>query len=55
MPINKYFKGSGKKVMASMKKKYKDPKKAKSVFYAVANSRKGMKPGGRKKKKRGEK
>jgi hypothetical protein len=54
MPIKSYFRGSGEKVMASMKKKYGD-KKGENVFYGVANSRKGMKPGGRKKKPRGGK
>ncbi len=39
MPINKYFKGSGEKVMAGMKKTY-GGKKAKQVFYATANKRK---------------
>ncbi len=43
MPIDKYFKGHGDEVMSSMSKTYKDPKKAKSVFYATANA-KGMKP-----------
>lgn len=37
MPLNKYFHGSGEKVMKSMKKTYKDPEKAKRVFYATAN------------------
>lgn len=36
MPLSKYFKGSGDKVMNSMKKEYGD-KKGKSVFYATAN------------------
>lgn len=45
MPISKYFKGHGDEVMQSMKKTYKDPKKAKSVFYATANKRK-QKPSG---------
>jgi len=42
MPINKYFKGSGDKVMSSMTKEY-SPKKGKQVFYATANKT-GMKP-----------
>jgi hypothetical protein len=39
MPISKYFKGSGEKVMADMKDRY-GAKKGKSVFYATANKRK---------------
>lgn len=39
MPIEKYFDGSGKKVMEKMKKKY-GKKKGKTVFYAVVNKRK---------------
>ena len=42
MPIDKYFKGSGSKVMRNMKKEYGD-KKGESVFYATANKKK-MKP-----------
>jgi len=36
MPISKYFKGSGTKVMASMQKQY-GAKKGAQVFYATAN------------------
>ena len=36
MPISKYYSGSGKKVMRSMKKTY-GAKKGKRVFYATAN------------------
>lgn len=36
MPINKYFKGHGKEVMANMKKEYGD-KKGEQVFYAKSN------------------
>lgn len=43
MPISEYYKGSGKKVMKSMKKQYGE-KKAKEVFYATANKY-GFKPG----------
>jgi len=43
MPISEYYKGSGRKVMAAMKKKY-GAKKGKSVFYATANKQR-MKPG----------
>jgi hypothetical protein len=42
MPINRYFKGSGEKVMAGMMKEY-GAKKGKQVFYATANKI-GMKP-----------
>jgi hypothetical protein len=42
MPIEKYFKGSGRSVMKNMKKQYGE-KKGKQVFYATAN-KKGMKP-----------
>lgn len=38
MPLSEYFKGSGEKVMSSMKKKYGE-KKGKQVFYATANKR----------------
>ena len=48
MPIGEYFKGSGSKVMSSMKKKYGD--RAEEVFYATAN-KSGMKSGGKKKGK----
>ena len=44
MPVKKYFKGSGSKVMASMKKQYGE-KKGKSVFYATAKKQ-GMEPKG---------
>ena len=39
MPLDKYYGGHGKKVMASMKKTY-GAKKGKRVFYATANKRK---------------
>lgn len=39
MPIQEYFGGHGRKVMASMKKTY-GPEKAKSVFYATENKMK---------------
>lgn len=39
MPLSKYFKGKGDKVMEAMKKQY-GSKKAKQVFYATANSKK---------------
>jgi hypothetical protein len=43
MPLKNYFKGSGEKVMQSMKKTYKSDAKAEDVFYATANKQ-GMKP-----------
>ena len=46
MPLNKYYSDSGKKVMASTKKTYSSPEKAKRVFYATANKR-GENPGKR--------
>jgi hypothetical protein len=42
MPIDKYFHGSGRKVLANMEKEYGE-KKGLKVFYATANKRK-MKP-----------
>ena len=42
MPISEYYKGKGRKVMASMKARYGE-KKGKEVFYATANKMK-MKP-----------
>jgi hypothetical protein len=36
MPLSKYFKGKGEKVMEAMKKQYGD-KKGKQVFYAKVN------------------
>lgn len=42
MPISKYFKGSGDKVMANMTKEY-GAKKGKQVFYATANANKKKK------------
>ena len=43
MPISGYYKGSGNKVMASMKKRYGE-KKGKQVFYATANKQSAMAP-----------
>ena len=40
MPLSKHFGGHGDEVMASMSKTYKNPKKAKSVFYATENKMK---------------
>ena len=39
MPLSKYFKGSGEKVMSAMKKEY-GSKKGESVFYATVNKKK---------------
>jgi hypothetical protein len=44
MPLAKYFKGEGRKVMNDMKDRYGE-KKGENVFYATANKT-GMKPGG---------
>lgn len=43
MPISAYFNGNGDQVKSAMDETYKDPKKAKQVFYATA-AKKGMKP-----------
>ena len=48
MPIARYFKGSGNKVMKKLKSEY--GKKGESIFYALAN-KEGMNP----KKKKGKK
>ncbi len=50
MPVDKYYKGSGDKVMSSMKEEYGD-KTGESVFYATANKT-GMKPGNPKNRKK---
>lgn len=42
MPISKYFKGSGEKVMKNMTKEY-GASEGERVFYATANKKK-MKP-----------
>ena len=44
MPVSKYFKGHGEKVMAAMKEQY-GAEKGQQVFYATANK-------GKKKRKR---
>lgn len=38
MPVERYFKGEGDKVMKSMKKNYGD-KEGERVFYATANAK----------------
>jgi hypothetical protein len=53
MPISKYFKGSGSKVMSNMKKQYGSDE-GKKVFYATANKQ-GMAPSNDMKKKKGVK
>jgi hypothetical protein len=42
VPLKEYFKGKGRKVLESMKKRYGE-KKGKSVFYATSK-KKGMEP-----------
>jgi hypothetical protein len=49
MPISEYYRGSGKKVMKSMKARYGE-EGGKRVFYATAN-KKGMNRPGKKSKK----
>ena len=57
MPVSEYYKGSGEKVMRSMKKRYGE-EGGERVFHATANKR-GMnrpgKKGGKKARKRGSK
>ncbi len=43
MPLNKYYKGKGDKVMGALRKEY-GPEKGKQVFYAMANKKKSNKP-----------
>ena len=47
MPLDKYYRGKGKKVMAEMKREYGD-EKGEQVFYATANKRKSLRHGPRK-------
>ena len=47
MPVSSYFRGSGVRVLASMKKRY-GAEKGEEVFYATAKA-KGMEPGDKKK------
>jgi len=42
MPLSKYFKGKGEKVMSAIKKTY-GTEKGKKVFYALANKKKQTK------------
>jgi hypothetical protein len=53
MPVKEYYKGSGEKVMRSMKERYGE-EGGKRVFYATANKR-GMNRPGKKATKRGSK
>lgn len=46
MPVSEYYKGSGRKVMASMQERYGD-EAGKRVFYATANKRGMNRPGKR--------
>lgn len=50
MPVSKYYKGSGEKVMRSMKERYGD-EKGERVFYATAKKR-GLDTGPSKKTRR---
>ena len=50
MPVNRYFKGKGRKVMESMKERYGE-EGGKRVFYATSNAR-GMNPAGKNHRKR---
>jgi len=43
MPLDKYFKGKGRKVMAEMKRRYGS--EGESVFYATVNKRKNLRKG----------
>ena len=40
MPLSNYYGGHGQRVMDAMRAQYGDEKKAKQVFYALANKRK---------------
>lgn len=51
MPVDEYYKGSGRKVMSNMKKQYGEDA-GKRVFYATAN-KKGMNRPGKKSKRKG--
>jgi len=51
MPVSKYFKGKGRKVLASMKARYGE-EGGKRVFYSTANKRDMNPPGKRKKSRR---
>ena len=51
MPLSKYFKGKGEKVMSDMQNRYGSDK-GKQVFYATANKNPEMKPADERKPKR---
>lgn len=53
MPLSKYFKGKGEKVMHSMQEKY-GGEKGKQIFYATAK-KKGVEPSKEMKRKHGVK
>jgi hypothetical protein len=54
MPVKEYYKGSGEKVMRSMKERYGE-KAGERVFYATANARKMNSSDKKKGGKRGRK
>jgi hypothetical protein len=47
VPLDKYYKGKGKKVMEEMKREYGE-EEGERVFYATANKRKKLRHGARK-------
>jgi hypothetical protein len=53
MPLDKYFKGKGRKVMAAMRKEYGE-KRGESIFYAKVNKMKSKKSKKNYKQKGGE-
>ena len=54
MPVGEYYKGSGEKVMKSMKSRYGE-KAGERVFYATANAKGMNRPGKKHGKKKGRK
>ena len=53
MPISKYFKGAGVRVMANLHHEYGE-KKGTEIFYAMANKDKSNKPAAERRKKKGK-
>jgi hypothetical protein len=53
-PVGEYYKGSGRKVMKSMKERYGE-EGGKRVFYATANKKGMNRPGKKRKMKRKKK
>lgn len=51
MPLSRYFKGKGQKVISNMKDQYGD-KKGEQVFYATANKNPDIKPAEERPKKK---